>query len=147
MPLYRNVIPVKMEFIEQLPNIDDYYSLYLATGWDDMLNVSKRDLELAIEKSYLSVCVYEQSELVGFGRIISDGQIYAAIYDVIVKEGHRNQGIGSKIVQHLVKKCQLQKIRSIHLFAAKGTEHFYNSLGFVARPNDAPGMKYEMVKK
>ena len=32
-----------------------------------------------------------------------------------------------------------------NLFAAKDAEPFYNKLGFVDRPSDAPGMKYEII--
>ena len=68
--------------------------------------------------------------------------MYAAIYDVIVKDEFKRQGIGTEIVSRLIAKCKQDNIRSIHLFAAKGVAPFYNKLGFVARPDDARGMKF-----
>ena len=135
-----------MKYTEQLPNIEDYYPLYLETGWDEMLRLNKHELETGIKKSFAVVSVYEQSTLVGFGRIISDGVIYAAIYDVMVKPEFKNKGIGSEIIKKLIAKCNSLNIRNIHLFAANKTEDFYKKFGFVPRPSDAPGMKYELTK-
>ena len=136
----------KMDYIEQIPDIEDYYPLFMETGWNGILNLSKQELKAAVEKSFATICVYDQSKLVGFGRVISDGIMYATIYDVMVKPEFNKQGIGKKIVQELIDKCISLNIRSLHLFAAKGTEAFYKNLDFVSRPKDAPGMKYESTK-
>ena len=74
--------------------------------------------------------------------MVSDGVVYAAIYDVMVHQDFMGNGIGTKIVKKLIGKCESCNIRSIHLFAAEGTESFYCDLGFVSRPTGAPGMKY-----
>ena len=135
-----------MDYIEQIPSIDDCYPLYIETGWNEMLGLTKQELEEAIGNSFTAVCAYNQSNLIGFGRVVSDGIVYATIYDVIVKPEFQNQGIGSVIVKTLIAKCTSMNIRSIHLFAAKGTAAFYTNIGFVSRPQDAPGMKYFPTK-
>jgi len=63
-------------------------------------------------------------------------------YDVMVSPNQKGKGIGTERVRMLVDKCISHNIRSIQLFAAEGTEGFYSGLGFVRRPDDAPGMKY-----
>ena len=133
--IYSNKIPKKAEF----------YPLYIATGWNESLNLSPDDLKNALKKSFGVVSVYDGEELVGMGRIVSDGVAYAMIHDVIVAPNYQQQGIGSKIIRQLVANCEHHDIRSIHLFAAKGAEHFYQHLGFVSRPVDSPGMIYEKV--
>lgn len=135
-----------MNFIESSPSIEEYYPLYLSTGWDELLILNKSDIKEAIKQSFACVSAYHENELVGFGRVVSDGVIYAAIYDVIVHPGHMGKGIGTKIVKKLLDKCVSHNIRSIHLFAAEGTEPFYSNLGFVRRPKNAPGMKYYPTK-
>jgi len=132
-----------MNYVEQRPSIEDYYPLYLRTGWNDILNLTKQEVDTAVQSSFICICAYNQLELVGFGRVISDGIVYASIYDVMVKEEFKNRGIGTEIVKILVAKCKTSNIPSIHLWAATGTAPFYNKLGFMARPDDAPGMKYE----
>jgi len=56
-----------------------------------------------------------------------------------------SSSLGSEIVRTLIAKCHSANIRSIHLFAAKDAESLYQKLGFVARPADDPGMKYELI--
>ena len=134
-----------MQYTYRIPKKTDFYPLYIATGWNESLNLSPDELELAITNSYCVVSVYEKDRLIGFGRVVSDGVAYATINDVMVAPMWQNQGIGSAIIRKLVNKCEIADIRSIHLFAAKGAEGFYKHLGFVTRPFDSPGMLYEKI--
>ena len=134
-----------MIYSNKIPSKDEFYPLYIATGWNESLSLSPQDLELALKSSYGVVSVYDGEELVGFGRIVSDGIVYATIHDVIVAPNYQQQGIGSKIIRQLVHCCEHHDVRIIHLFAARGAEHFYQQLGFVSRPVDSPGMVYEKV--
>ncbi len=134
-----------MEYKDKIPSKTEFYPLYTETGWNERLNLSPDELEKAIHNSFAVVSVYENNKLIGFGRAVSDGVAYATIYDVMVLPIWQGQGIGSQIIRILVNKCDRHDIRRIHLFAAKGSESFYNHLGFVARPYDSPGMVYEKV--
>ncbi len=123
-------------------NIDEYYSLYLETGWNEIQKLNKEEVQIALDNSFICVSVYEGDTLVGVGRVNSDGVVYACIYDVIVKKSHHKKGIGSMIVNMLVEKCKEVNMRSIHLFTAEGVKEFYEKLGFEVRPESAPGMRY-----
>lgn len=130
-----------------MPNIEQYYPLYLETGWNELLRLSKDDVKKALKGSYICICAYDGNELVGFGRVNSDGVVYAGIFDVIVRQTHQHRGIGKLIVKKLIEHCQTNGIRSIHLFSASGKREFYEKLGFEARPDDMPGMKYIEVSQ
>jgi GNAT superfamily N-acetyltransferase len=134
-----------MQYTYKIPNKSEFYPLYIATGWNESLNLSPEDLEQAIGNSFCVVSVYEKDQLIGFGRVVSDGVVYATINDVMVAPMWQSQGIGSAIIRKLVNKCEMADIHSIHLFAAKGAESFYKHLGFVTRPFDSPGMLYEKI--
>jgi GNAT superfamily N-acetyltransferase len=134
-----------MEYTDKIPSKNEFYPLYTETGWNERLNLNPEELETAIQNSFAVVSVYENNKLIGFGRAVSDGIAYATLYDVMVLPMWQGQGIGSQIIRILVNKCDRYDIRRIHLFAAKGSETFYNHLGFVARPYDSPGMVYEKV--
>ena len=54
----------------------------------------------------------------------------------------QRQGIGSKILNMLLRVCKEKKIRDIQLFSAKGKSNFYIKNDFVPRDLDAPGMEY-----
>ena len=71
---------------------------------------------------------YQNNNLVGFGRVNSDGLWYGAIYDVIVQPDLQGKGIGSLIMKDLLE--QTQHLRWLTLFAAPGKMGFYNQLGF-----------------
>jgi len=63
---------------------------------------SYQEANKAIQGSYTTISVYKKLQLIGFGRVLSDGVVYASIYDVIVKPEFQNQGIGFKIVKRLI---------------------------------------------
>ena len=73
------------------------------------------------------VFVFDDAELIGFGRAISDGLIQAAIYDVDVVPGYQGQNIGRQIIDRIV--TSLPGCNFI-LYAAPGKEQFYEKLKF-----------------
>jgi GNAT superfamily N-acetyltransferase len=60
---------------------------------------------------------------------------------VIVVPEVRGHGIGTEIVKRLVARCQEEGLLQVQLFSARGKRGFYERLGFVARPDDGPGME------
>lgn len=132
-----------MEYKDKIPLKTEFYPLYIATGWNERLQLNPDELDKAIHNSFAVVSVYKNDELIGFGRVVSDGVAYATIYDVMVTPMWQKQGIGSQIIRILVNKCERHDIRRIHLFAAKDAENYFRRLGFVARPVDSRGMIFE----
>ena len=95
----------------------------------------------ALQHTWYAVSAYDADRFVGFGRVISDGVLHALIVELIVTPEYQEQGIGSAILNELVAKCRAAKIRDIQLFCARDKVGFYAKHGFVARPDDAPGMQ------
>ena len=56
----------------------------------------------AFEASFCAVFLYDNKELVGFGRALSDGAYQAALYDCAVMEAYQGQGLGSLIVKEIL---------------------------------------------
>ena len=123
------------------PTPDQYFALFETTGWNDEYHLTPHDLARALKESAFTVSAYADGHLIGFGRVVSDS-IHAMIYDLIVAPDQQRQGVGSDILDRLVKHCQEANIRDIQLFCAAGKHEFYERHGFVARPDDAPGMQY-----
>lgn len=73
------------------------------------------------------VFVFDDQQLVAFGRAISDGFIQAAIYDVAVLPSYQHLGIGKQIVEKIM--ASLPGCNFI-LYAAPGKEPFYEKLKF-----------------
>ena len=125
-----------------IPDCEQYFSLFESTGWNVKYRVSKEELFTAVKRSYFSVSAYSSERLIGFGRVLSDGILHAMIYEMIVCPEYQKKGVGSKILNMLMKKCLDNKIMDIQLFCAKGKRNFYEKHGFASRSIDCPGMEY-----
>ncbi len=131
---------------EQLPDKDEYFSLFTTTGWNKDYKASPADLERANQNRWLIVSAYDENRLVGFGRVVTDFVLHAMIFDMIVLPEYQGRGIGTMILTRLVNRCLEQGIRDIQLFCAKGKRPFYEKNGFEVRANDAPGMQLKKEK-
>lgn len=123
------------------PKPSQYLSLFETTGWNDSYKISAAEISMALENSWCVVAAYADSDLVGIGRVVSDGVVYAMLYDMIVAPKYQNKGIGTTLLRMLIEQCQAAGLREIQLFSAKGKAPFYRHSGFIERPDDAPGMR------
>lgn len=130
-----------IEYRETKPDARHYLALFETTGWNAVYKVGLDELSKALNNSWYVVTAYQRNELVGIGRVVSDGVLYAMIYDIIVKPSYQGMGIGTTILNKLIEKCRSAGVRDIQLFSAKGKAQFYSKRGFVERPADAPGMR------
>lgn len=81
----------------------------------------------AFENSYAVTFIYDNTELIGFGRALSDGVFQAAIYNIAVDPRYHGQGLGRLIIEDLLKAvghC------NVVLFTHPDTVSFYEHLGF-----------------
>lgn len=81
----------------------------------------------AFEASHTTVFIYHYDRLIGFGRAISDGVYQAAIYDCAVLPEYQGQGVGTTIMQHILRR--VAHCNAI-LYASPGKEGFYQKHGF-----------------
>jgi N-acetylglutamate synthase-like GNAT family acetyltransferase len=106
-----------------------------------VLKVSEDDLKKVFDNTWYWITAYKDQKIIGAGRLLSGGALYALICDIIVISDHQNKRIGSTILKQLVNKCQKTNIERVWLFAAPGKAEFYEKYGFSVRPNEAPGMQ------
>jgi GNAT superfamily N-acetyltransferase len=132
----------KIIFKEGQPEINSYMELYKTTGWNSEYFLSAFEMKKALDNSWYMVSAYSKNQIVGFGRIVTDGVLHAMIYEMIIQPEFQGKGIGKQILKMLVDKCLQNNIRDIQLFCAKGKQEFYIKNGFAIRPDDAPGMQY-----
>jgi GNAT superfamily N-acetyltransferase len=132
---------MEIKLSEKLPERKEYFALFETTGWNQSYQASPDELELANRKSWFTISAYDNGKMVGFGRVVTDFVLHAMIFDMIVLPGYQGKGIGTMIINTLVKKCLDHGIRDIQLFCAKGQKGFYEMHGFEVRPEDAPGMQ------
>lgn len=131
----------EIEYREKPPTWQEYFKLFASTGWMQMLNISEDDLKRVFGNTWYWITAYQDETIVGTGRLISDGTLYALICDIIVMPEYQNKGIGSIILKQLIKKCQDTHLKRVWLFAAPEKAGFYEKHGFFIRPGEAPGMQ------
>ena len=94
------------------------------------VGMSFHDAEIHRKTFFSSASVvfaFDDEQLIGFGRAISDGLIQAAIYDVAVLPSYQGLGIGKQIIEKIVDS--LPGCNFI-LYASPGKEPFYEKLKF-----------------
>lgn len=137
---------MEVSYIESTPKVEEYMLLIESTGWQGILNKGKTTLAYSLENSWYCLCVYsKQNEIIGFGRVISDGVLHALICDVIILPEYQRQGLGSEMLNKLIEKCSNHNILMIQLFSAKDKYEFYEKHGFEKRPDHSPGMRLKQV--
>ena len=84
-------------------------------------------LRRAFERSYRVCFAYEGERMVGAARLLSDGEYYAAVYDVVVAPEWQGRGVGSKMLEQLMFGVD---VGSFILVSALGKEPFYRKHGY-----------------
>ncbi len=131
-----------IEFRSEIPDSDQFWRLFESTGWNENYHLRPEEWMCALRSRWYILGAYDGEQLVGFGRLVSDGVLQAMIYELIVLPTYQGQGIGGRILERLVEKCRESGVRDIQLFCARGKREFYERCGFMVRPEDAPGMQY-----
>ena len=132
-----------MKLEHQKPTISEYKQLRAAVDWWD---VDEGAAETALSNSLFSVVAVEKGTLVGFGRIVGDGGLYFYIQDLIIHPEFQEKGYGKKVMDELMSfvRANAKSGAFIGLMAANGLERYYESFGFKAREDGAPGM-YQII--
>jgi ribosomal protein S18 acetylase RimI-like enzyme len=113
-------------------------TLFNRCGWD-WLNSDVQMLD-AFKKSYRLFCAFDQENLIGFGRVLSDGSIYAFLVDMIVDPDYRNRGVGNRLVQFITDSCRNDGVKILKLISSKEGLSLYKKAGFLTCPDESPGM-------
>jgi ribosomal protein S18 acetylase RimI-like enzyme len=102
----------------------------LADGFDN--GRSPASLERSFSASAHVAYAWHGSDLVGMGRLLSDGVCNAYLVDVWTHSLHRRRGIGSALVEYLVARVPGQHVG---LQSEEENLEFYTKLGFTKQPH------------
>lgn len=128
-----------MEYKENALSYKDYCTLRESAGW---LLWPEEQMRRALDNSLYTAAAVENGRTVGMGRLLGDG-MYFMIMDIVVQPAFQRRGIGTDIVNMLLKYVEditpAGGRSSVQLIAEKGKEHFYEKLGFKLIPHDFCG--------
>jgi len=75
---------MQIRFTQEAPGATEFQRLYGSTGWAGGVEREPEFYARALAGSWAQCAAYDGEELVGFGRVISDGVLHAFITEMIV---------------------------------------------------------------
>ncbi len=133
-----------MEFKENNKNIEEFNLLYDSVGWGAY---DSKITKIALDNTFYSISVYENNQIIGYGRMVGDTICFLYIQDIMVMPEYQGKKIGTLVMNKLLDKVKEIKKENpdlrVYVGASKNREKFYEKFGFVKR-TDA-GLGYGMI--
>ncbi len=119
-----------MQLIHQLSEqqIHQLHRLYQNEYWSK--GRSLEDTICCVKGTSMLFGLVEGDDLVAFARVMTDYVFKAFIFDVIVSEKLRTQGLGKQIIESILGHSALQKVKHIELYCLPELFGFYSQFGF-----------------
>jgi GNAT superfamily N-acetyltransferase len=114
----------------------EYCRFREAVGWIPP-PVHDAELQAALDGTW-NVVAREHGELVGIGRLLDDGALYATIWDMIVLPGQQRHGVGRAILERLLHRAERRTI--VALVATPSGRPLYEEYGFRTEDSGSVGM-------
>jgi ribosomal protein S18 acetylase RimI-like enzyme len=111
--------------------------LFATNNWkvDDLQKLQK-----SIKNAWCYITVRDKNnKLIGYVQVISDGILHAYILRLIVHPESRNNGIGTELMNEVMKIINKEKMKPT-LVAVPGKEKFYEKFGFKREINGLVAM-------
>ncbi len=114
----------------------DYRRLRDVVGWGTP-PADDATLQAALDRTW-NVVAREAGEIVGIGRLLDDGALYATIWDMIVAPEAQRRGIGGGILERLLERAAARTI--VALVATPAGRPLYERFGFRAESAGSTAM-------
>ncbi|WP_433431552.1 GNAT family N-acetyltransferase [Nonomuraea sp. CA-141351] len=115
---------------------DELYQLYDSVGWTPFTqDIAK--VRRGLANSHLVITARDEAgRLLGLARTVSDDEIICYVQEVLVDKGHHGQGIGRRLMEHLIGRyahCRYFVLSTDHESTPEGAANhaFYRRLGLV----------------
>ena len=106
--------------------ISDYLRLREAVGWRST-GLDEAVVQAALDRTW-NVVAREARRVVGIGRLLDDGALYATVWDVIVEPQAQRRGLGTAILERLLEAAAARSI--VALVASPAGRPLYERYGF-----------------
>ncbi|MGE6550444.1 GNAT family N-acetyltransferase [Bacillus mycoides] len=116
--------------IEPPKDFNELLTMYESLGWNS-LKLSVNELEQMCKQSWYVIYAFKEQQLIGMGRVISDGVITGIICGVCVLPEYQSMGIGKEIVGRLIQHCEQNKVIP-QLMCVENLQSYYESIVFKA---------------
>ncbi|MCD8817746.1 GNAT family N-acetyltransferase [Mammaliicoccus sciuri] len=114
-----------MEYsIKRIPSNEDLQKLYLSVGWDVYVK-NNEDMTVLLKNTCYFVTVWDNDQLVGLTRVISDDHSIAYVQDILIDPDYQGNGMGSNLLNMI--KERFNHVRQVVLMTdtSEKTINFY----------------------
>lgn len=107
-------------------NPEELFQLFQQTSWAETR--SPLDIQRMLDRSQITLGVWDEDHLIGFARVITDDLYRALIDDVVVDQAYRKQGVASQMLDKIQKRTE--HIEVVMLDCDTELSGFYGQFGF-----------------
>ena len=118
-------------------NPEELLILFQQTSWANTR--SPLDIQQMLDRSQITLGVWDEDRLIAFARVITDDRFRALIDDIVVHSAYREQGIASQLLDKMLKR--MQHIEIIMLDCASELDDFYGKFGFQSKHGSSLELK------
>lgn len=138
-----NVVMDNFKVIEKLDEnqIKELHSLFKNEWWTKKRQITETRKLLENSSVVIGLIHVKSGELIGFARVISDSIYRAFIFDVIVKENYRNDGIGTILMKSILKHPLVIDVERVELYCPDRLVSYYEKFGFSTDVNGSNLMR------
>ncbi|QQC94776.1 GNAT family N-acetyltransferase [Mammaliicoccus sciuri] len=114
-----------MEYsIKRIPSNEDLQKIYLSVGWDVYVK-NNDDMTVLLKNTCYFVTVWDNDQLVGLTRVISDDHSIAYVQDILIDPDYQGNGMGSNLLNMI--KERFNHVRQVVLMTdtSEKTINFY----------------------
>ena len=109
--------------------IGELHQLYQKEWWTNARTLE--EVRAVVRGSQLCYGLLNASdELVAFARVLTDYIFKALIFDVIVREDFRGQGLGDRLMELIQAEQKLKAVQHFELYCLPDMEPFYAHHGY-----------------
>jgi predicted GNAT family N-acyltransferase len=122
-----------MEQVELGPeDAPELTALFEEYGWWADRTVA--DVREALANTAVAVGMRDDGDLVAAARVVTDGVYYAKLFDVVVAESRRGDGLGTELVEAVGSHPELDGV-FLSVTCREGLVDFYERAGFEPYPS------------
>ena len=92
-------------------------------------NRNKQQIRKMLKNSSVIVTIWNQENLIGFGRATTDKVYRAVLWDIVISKKSQRLGLGKIIIEALLNDKSIKSVEKVYLMTTNSTD-FYIQLGF-----------------
>ena len=92
-------------------------------------NRTINDLKKCLANSDVVISLWVGSEIVGFGRALTDGIYRGMLWDIVIDKNHQGKGFGKLIVNNLLSSNKIRNTKKLYLMTTN-KKLFYSQFDF-----------------